>query len=548
MMGKFRFILLLLAFSALSATAFAARQGKDMPRMFARWSQTPDTLLLDYGRKFVRQGKYRDALIVYSIVANRSYRSGMSEQERIAATRAYNNIGYIYFYHYFDYQQSFANLQRALRIAEANQQDKNLAYIYLNLGNLYGTLADLQSSDRYFLSKPLEYYRRAFHCAYRAKDYTVMQPIYCNLLLAAYIDNKMPAIEKECKLYKSLSFPSTVVLARYNRLLEKTVALMRSKRYKEVLRYAQLARRAVDTPDTPGRYVYTTMCLETSAYGQMGDKANVLNKLLEVKKLVEGQHFKDLIITTYSQLSAYYASVNQPDRAMYYKMQYLKAKEEFVIDSQVQAAGEMHFLSELQDANDRVKILDAQRRQQFIIIMLCVVLVVLALLSVIHFVHKNRQLRRQQQILYEKMQESLCHTDTVQQTKYQNSKLDESTKADIYTSVQQQLSDTAVICSCDFSLRSLAEKTGYSYADLSQVINEKAGKNFNALLGEYRIREACRRLGDTATYGKLTIEAIATSVGFKSRTNFVAIFKKVTGLTPSEYQRASRLQKDAKND
>jgi dihydrofolate synthase/folylpolyglutamate synthase len=37
-----------------------------------------------------------------------------------------------------------------------------------------------------------------------------------------------------------------------------------------------------------------------------------------------------------------------------------------------------------------------------------------------------------------------------------------------------------------------------------------------------------------------TIEAIAQSVGFKSRTSFVALFKKLTGLTPSAYQKMAR--------
>ena len=75
---------------------------------------------------------------------------------------------------------------------------------------------------------------------------------------------------------------------------------------------------------------------------------------------------------------------------------------------------------------------------------------------------------------------------------------------------------------------------------VSQVINEKAGCNFNNLINEYRIKEACRRMNDTEQYGKYTIEAISTSVGFKSRSTFLLQFKRVTGLTPSEYQRAQK--------
>ena len=75
---------------------------------------------------------------------------------------------------------------------------------------------------------------------------------------------------------------------------------------------------------------------------------------------------------------------------------------------------------------------------------------------------------------------------------------------------------------------------------MSQVINTKYGKSFSSLLSEYRVNEASRRLADLEHYGDYTIEAIAQSVGFKSCTSFVALFKKLTGLTPSAYQKMAR--------
>ena len=70
-------------------------------------------------------------------------------------------------------------------------------------------------------------------------------------------------------------------------------------------------------------------------------------------------------------------------------------------------------------------------------------------------------------------------------------------------------------------------------------INQEYGSNFNSLLNEYRIKEACRRLGGNAN---MTIEGIAESVGFKSRTSFGALFKSITGLSPSAYQKISRME------
>jgi AraC-like DNA-binding protein len=86
--------------------------------------------------------------------------------------------------------------------------------------------------------------------------------------------------------------------------------------------------------------------------------------------------------------------------------------------------------------------------------------------------------------------------------------------------------------------------SGSKYKYVSQVINEYYQQNFNTFLNSYRIKEACKRLGDLEHYGNYTIEAISESVGFKSRSTFVSSFKRITGLTPSQYQRLARKQSE----
>lgn len=54
-----------------------------------------------------------------------------------------------------------------------------------------------------------------------------------------------------------------------------------------------------------------------------------------------------------------------------------------------------------------------------------------------------------------------------------------------------------------------------------------------------QLAEASLRLADREKFGHLTIEAVGESVGFKSRTWFATTFKKVTGLTPREFQKAA---------
>lgn len=521
----------------------AARQ--NMNKMFTKWSNTPSETLLDKAREAVHQGNRQEALLLYSTVANRYYQEDAPSSEQEHAARAMNNIGYIYFYFYYDYLKAYSYLKQSQKISEEKKFEKNLSYVYLNLANLFFTLSEVQPTEKYFAKKPLQYYRKAFRCAMKSKEWNVLQIIYSNMLFTAFSEQNMNEIQEERHLYNNLQIPAHTPLSQYNKWTEKSIMAYFDHNYKVVLDCLQKAKQSVDTPDTPERYVLTAIGMEILTYELLNDNNAVKKKFQEMTQLVNNYDIKDLKVQHFKQMFDYYSQKNIRDSASRYEILYFKAKDALVTESRLHAAGEMHFLSELQDANDKVRILAAQHRQQQIIMLLCVILVAVSALSAVYFIRKNRELRRKQQALYEKMQEKLHREDESRQVKYLNSKLGEEDKKEIFGMIQKVMADTALICSPDFSLRLLAEQVDKPYAEVSQVINEMAGKNFNAFLGECRVKEACRRLSNISQYGHLTIEAISASVGFKSRTNFVAIFKKVTGLTPSEYQRTAKLQNAA---
>lgn len=73
-----------------------------------------------------------------------------------------------------------------------------------------------------------------------------------------------------------------------------------------------------------------------------------------------------------------------------------------------------------------------------------------------------------------------------------------------------------------------------SSQQISQVINEKMGFNFNDFVNAHRIDEAKIMLLSNS-YSNLTIDAIAQKSGFRSKSVFYTAFKKHTGYTPKEY-------------
>jgi len=88
----------------------------------------------------------------------------------------------------------------------------------------------------------------------------------------------------------------------------------------------------------------------------------------------------------------------------------------------------------------------------------------------------------------------------------------------------------------EMSLQQLAMRIGITKEDLSQVINEQLNKNFKNFLNDYRIEEAKRKL-ENPRENQYVLLKIAFDVGFNSKSSFNAIFKKSTGLSPSEYRK-----------
>jgi AraC-like DNA-binding protein len=88
----------------------------------------------------------------------------------------------------------------------------------------------------------------------------------------------------------------------------------------------------------------------------------------------------------------------------------------------------------------------------------------------------------------------------------------------------------------DFSIEHMSKYLKIPKHHLTQTINECLNKNFYTIVNEFRVEEVKRLMFDEK-YKNLTIIAVAYDSGFNSKASFNTIFKKSTGLTPSEYRK-----------
>ncbi len=88
----------------------------------------------------------------------------------------------------------------------------------------------------------------------------------------------------------------------------------------------------------------------------------------------------------------------------------------------------------------------------------------------------------------------------------------------------------------ELTLDQLAKQLSLKSRLLSQVINDELGQNFYDFINRNRIEEASRLLTNPKD-PKITVLEVLYEVGFNSKSSFNTLFKKYTGLTPSEFKK-----------
>lgn len=101
--------------------------------------------------------------------------------------------------------------------------------------------------------------------------------------------------------------------------------------------------------------------------------------------------------------------------------------------------------------------------------------------------------------------------------------------------VHELVSKEKIFKNADLTLDLMAKQMSINRNYLSKAINQTTGKNFNTYINEYRVKEAIKILSNEKS-DVISIDAIAFDVGFNNRTSFYQSFKKITGLSPSDFR------------
>ncbi|MBR6997276.1 MAG: helix-turn-helix domain-containing protein [Prevotella sp.] len=562
---KRAFFAILFAFTALCACA--AQEHKEMENLYRQLGDTPSDELYKTGRGFLEENKLDEAMVCFSIVGNR-YSPNMTDEEKRLCAYSLNNAGGISQLR-SNYSIAFSYFKKAIQIA-----DEPIYQAYNNIAGIYLFYNDYKNARQYLT--------QAFDISLEQKNWESLSNSLQNLIFLGWKMDSLASLQPQIERYRSVdSIPPS--LSGYTiGIADGTIAASKGQ-YREAIRIFSGVINADSTILSANHFVYNTPLYIAKCYMALKDYPLAMQYLKTVEEEMRRIDDYYMLMYVYNLQIECCQQDGNAEGARKAKYDLLNLKDSINTVEELEKIKNIEFFDEVDKYEKQVVELSHQKNTRTrVAIISCLALLVVALLFIVAII-QNRRLRESNKELYRKTDELVRQADSekLQRTAYKK-KIDgfiekiaslqgtintlrsaslpasstpiaeEPTTAPAASSplpddqsaivekIYQQLDDVEFICQPDLTVERLAQAIGIHDRYVSQVINESTNKNFNTLLNEYRIREACKRLTDFDTYGQMTNETIAEGLGYKSRSHFIRTFKKMTGLTPSQYQKIAR--------
>ncbi|MBS9464262.1 AraC family transcriptional regulator [Flagellimonas sp. 389] len=121
----------------------------------------------------------------------------------------------------------------------------------------------------------------------------------------------------------------------------------------------------------------------------------------------------------------------------------------------------------------------------------------------------------------------------IQPQKYVDKKIEASQAENLFERLDTLMAENELYKNANLKSSDVAQKLQISVHQLSQLLNDNAGKSFPLFINEYRIEKALQMLTESE---HLTLESIGYECGFNSKSTFYTSFKKIMGTTPAKYK------------
>ena len=430
-----------------------------------------------------------------------------------------------------------------------------------NIGNIYESFGDYE--------RGLHYYMKSYESAKANGDKYMMAASTLNLV---NIYSLLDDIDKAKEYYTLLSSMTlhTPEETSFWKMLSRVSIALAEKDYDNAINYSKNSRDIAEKNNFRKDLIALTFDRTIKGYIGLNEPDSVLyytEKIIDDPNSIDS--YPDLLINAYNAREKVYEKMEIEDSINKYKFLSVQLSDSIYNRRKFNAANDLLYKYEdeeiqnhIYNLNDHIYNLNDQIhfKNIWIIIVVFALFIVVIILILINLNNRrlkkanellisknkdlfsqsleNQKLREQVVELYEKLEApgKKGYKDESSDEESNTINLSEQKVLVLLRDITRVMQNPMTISDPSFNQAQLARLVNSNTSYVSMVINNSYKKNFKTYLNEYRINLAAERLLENKKY---TIQYISESVGFKSTSNFIATFKKIMGMNPSEYRKLS---------
>ena len=507
----------------------ASDDNAEFASYYEEYKNVPSEKLFEIAAQLGLTDNLDRASACYHIISSR-YDDRMDSADKQLCTYSLNREGVIAFIR-SDYTKAYQLFSRAITQADDSCRHECLN----NLAVIYSIFKDYDKARKYL--------EESFDLSLKMRAWYNLLTALHNLIYIDFATEKYGASAERIEAFRQTDMPHDNDY-HYAVHLCNGAMLMADSRYAESIAELNAALEKTDSLLQADRLKADLYQYIAQAFLLMGSEQQGLDWLDLCEQHARQYDLYDVIRDVYWQRARHYETTGNRSLAKEARYKYMEIKDSLFNASEYGKIKDMLLYNEMEKHERQMIRYDVERKMRTTVIAIIGIALLLTLALLAWTIVLNRRLSKRNKDLYKKNVEYLNATENerIQRNtiKGYRSNLSEERRSQLVERIQAVLDDVDIISAADFNLDRLSALTDSNVKYVSQVLNETMGKSFTTLLNEHRINEVCKRLADHEHYGQLSIEAIAESMGFRSRSHFADNFRTVTGLTPSQYRRLAR--------
>lgn len=412
----------------------------------------------------------------------------------------------------------------------------NKMEIYIQLSDLYYTFQDYEEAriyaEKILKDKEVAFVTYDLHRAYnmlsliaRDYDHDIEQSNEWNRKILA-----LPCVDDDQQAWKGEAWQG---IAASN--LGQNLFLM--EKYEESIAYF---RKGIEIMSKQKDFYFVTGSAATLAeiYLLKNDLSHAKEMLDYTAQCIDSCPYNKRYHLYFPILSRYYEKMGDMSKALLYKDSALWAQDlynqEYNALKLVRSEQRAHRMEQKMKEEElkMVKLRNKNYRTMFAIVSVGL-LVVLALL-----IYSNQIYRKKRSAYKELIRKAEAWAQTPipvsPASAHAQPIIADDQMAELIAKITDLMENAKIYLDATLTLDMMADRLEVNRVYLSQALNYGIGKKFSDYINEYRVQESIRILSK-GTSRQYSIEIIASLSGFNDRKTFYRVFKKITGLSPTEY-------------